>query len=42
MVNANHILTASILVCLMALSPMSISILHDTAPRIASLPQTID
>lgn len=37
MLTVNHLVTASILVFLMALSPMSISMVHDRAPLVAPL-----
>ncbi len=37
MLTVNHILTASILVFLIAFSPMSISMLNDRAPLVAPI-----
>lgn len=40
MLTVNHLITAGILVFLMALSPMSISMVHDTAPLVAPIAAT--
>ena len=37
MLTVNHIITASIMVFLIAFSPMSISLLQDNSPRIAPI-----
>ena len=37
MLTINHFMTASILVFLIAFSPMSISIIHDTAPLVSTI-----
>ncbi len=37
MLTVNHIITASILAFLIAFSPMSISMMQDTAPRISTI-----
>lgn len=37
MLTVNHIITASILVFLMAFSPMTISLMNDNGPRIAPI-----
>ena len=37
MLTVNHIITASIMVFLIAFSPMSISLLQDNSPRVASI-----
>lgn len=40
MLTVNHIITASVLVCMMALSPMTINFLNDDAPRVATIADT--
>ena len=40
MFTVNHVITASILVFLVAFSPMSISLLQESGPRVASLSDT--
>ncbi len=40
MLTVNHIVTAGVLVCLMAFSPMTISMMTDDAPRVASIADT--
>ena len=40
MPTVNHIITAGILVFLMAFSPMSISLLQDSGPRVATISYT--
>lgn len=40
MLTVNHIITASILAFLMAFSPMSISLLQDSGPRVATISYT--
>jgi len=37
MLTVNHIITAGVLVCMMAFSPMTISFLNHDAPRIATI-----
>ncbi len=37
MLTVNHIITASILVFMVAFSPMTISMLQDSAPRVAPI-----
>ena len=37
MLTVNHIITASVLVCMMAFSPMTISMFNDDAPRVATI-----
>ena len=39
MLNVNYIIAASILVCMMAFSPMAISMMNDT-PRVATIADT--
>ena len=40
MLTVNNILTATVLVCTMAFSPMTISMFGDNAPRVASIADT--
>ncbi len=40
MLTVNHIITASVLVCMMAFSPMAISIVGNDAPRVATIADT--
>lgn len=37
MLSVNHIITASVLVCMIAFSPMTISMLNDDTPRVATI-----
>jgi hypothetical protein len=40
MLTVNHIITASILVFMVALSPMTIALTHETGPLVASVSNT--
>ena len=40
MLTVNHIITAGVLICTMAFSPMTISMMHDNTPRVAAIADT--
>ena len=40
MLTVNHIITAGVLICMMAFSPMTISLMNDDTPRVATIADT--
>lgn len=37
MLTVNHVVTASVLICMMTFSPMTISMMNDDATRVAAI-----